>query len=146
MLINNQLTSDPTIIVNKFNEFFVNVGPNLSSKIGPSNADIKDFLQPSVSNSIVMHPTDKVEVRNIIKELKDKSSPGLDCIPNSVIKFAVDFIAAALSNIINSSLIHGYFPDRLKMAKVIPVYKSGDSSLLTNYRPIYILNFFLQNI
>ena len=66
LLINNQLTSDPTIIVNKFNEFFVNVGPNLSSKIGPSNADIKDFLQPSVSNSIVMHPTDKFEVMKII--------------------------------------------------------------------------------
>lgn len=41
--------------------------------------------------------------------------------------------------IFNLSLKNGVFPDRLKLARVIPVFKSGDDSNLSNYRPISIL-------
>ena len=34
---------------------------------------------------------------------------------------------------------NGIFPDSLKIAKVTPVYKSGDNSSLSNYRPISVL-------
>ena len=40
------------------------------------------------------------------------------------------------------SIETGVFPDSLKLAKVIPIYKPGDKTLLSNYRPISILNSF----
>ncbi|MFZ2538156.1 MAG: reverse transcriptase family protein, partial [Oscillospiraceae bacterium] len=48
-------------------------------------------------------------------------------------------LASILSHINNQSLIEGVFPNQLKIAKVVPVFKSGDSKLVSNYRPISIL-------
>ena len=42
----------------------------------------------------------------------------------------------------NKSIADGVFPNSLKLAKVIPIYKSEDRSLISNYRPISILLFF----
>ena len=44
-----------------------------------------------------------------------------------------------LTIIINQSLATGIFPDPLKIAKVIPLYKKGNRTLRDNYRPISIL-------
>ena len=44
--------------------------------------------------------------------------------------------------LINQSIIEGVFPDELKLAKVIPVYKAGSSMELSKYKPISVLNFF----
>ena len=49
------------------------------------------------------------------------------------IKKSFDLIAQPLANIINQSLYTGIFPEKLKIAKVIPVYKSGEQDSLTNY-------------
>ena len=47
-----------------------------------------------------------------------------------------------LTHLINKSIHQGIFPDDLKIAKVFPVYKSGDKSNISNYRPISVLSFF----
>ena len=48
-------------------------------------------------------------------------------------------IVKPLTFIINQSLKTGTFPDRLKVARVRPLFKNGDNQLITNYRPISIL-------
>ena len=48
-------------------------------------------------------------------------------------------IAQPLVTIINTSLSASVFPESLKIAKVIPVFKADDSTLSSNYRPISIL-------
>ena len=57
-----------------------------------------------------------------------------------VIKHSFHLISAPLANIINLSLQKGIFPDKLKISKVIPIYKADDPSHFTNYRPIYMLS------
>ena len=47
-----------------------------------------------------------------------------------------------MSYIINLSFSNGTFPDKLKIAKVVPLYKGGDKSVAKNYRPISILPIF----
>ena len=42
-------------------------------------------------------------------------------------------------NIFNLSLNTGIFPDRMKVAKVIPIFKKGKKSSISNYRPISVL-------
>ena len=55
-----------------------------------------------------------------------------------VIKHSFHLISASLANI-NISLLRGTFPDKLKIGKVIPIYKTEDPSLFVNYRPISLL-------
>ena len=40
------------------------------------------------------------------------------------------------------SLRSGVFPSELKLAKVVPIFKAGDTSAINNYRPISVLSFF----
>jgi len=54
----------------------------------------------------------------------------------------VNKVAGPLAHIINLSLENGIFPSDLKLAKVIPIFKSGDQSSLNNYRPISLLSSF----
>ena len=44
------------------------------------------------------------------------------------------------------SLMEGVFPFEIKLAKVVPIFKAGESDKVTNYRPISVLSFFLPKI
>ena len=56
-----------------------------------------------------------------------------------VIKNTFEIISQPLIQIINLSLLNGYFPNKLKIAKVIPIYKADSPEFFTNYRPISLL-------
>ena len=71
--------------------------------------------------------------------LNSYKSPGYDNIPVYFLRSVAEILAYALSILANHSFELGYFPNCLKTAKIIPLYKSGDKSLPTNYRPISIL-------
>jgi len=49
-------------------------------------------------------------------------------------------VSSVLADIFNLSLTQGVFPDQLKIAKVIPIFKAGDKLKVSNYRPISILS------
>ena len=73
------------------------------------------------------------------KNLASKNSSGHDGISARFIKRMLDTITPSLTHIINQSLSTGIFPDRLKIPKVIPLFKKGDEHILDNYRPISLL-------
>jgi hypothetical protein len=82
------------------------------------------------------------EIENIIKFRKPKNSSGYDGIPTKLIKIISSFISSPLTHICNKSLSSGIFPDHLKYAEVKPLFKKGDKSKISNYRPISILSSF----
>ena len=84
--------------------------------------------------------TNPDKVAKIIGNLKPKVSAGYDNLSSKLLKDLKDIISRPLSIIINQSLCCGIFPSKLKLAKVIPLYKKGDSSLFGNYRPISLLS------
>ncbi|XP_065651293.1 uncharacterized protein LOC136079482 [Hydra vulgaris] len=79
------------------------------------------------------------ELWNAFETIQSRKSSGLDDIDSKVVKNVYDVIEYPLMYIFNLSLKNGVFPDRLKLARVVPVFKSGDDSTLSNYRPISIL-------
>ena len=81
------------------------------------------------------------EIWNVIAQLKN-SAAGHDSLPGSIIKQCADKYIVPLSHIINLSITKGYFPEEFKLAKVLPIFKSGDKQNVQNYRPISILSFF----
>ena len=82
------------------------------------------------------------EVEKVAKGLKNKLSAGIDEIPDYVVKQCIKLLKKPLANIYNASLESGIFPDQLKIAKVVPVYKKGDKKDVQNYRPIALLSAF----
>ena len=88
------------------------------------------------------NPTDPVEIFDIISNLKKTDSLGHDSIPLKLIQFCKLEFSKILSNLNNSAMLDGIFPDNQKVAKITPVFKAGDSYSVTNYRPISILTIF----
>jgi hypothetical protein len=88
-----------------------------------------------------LQPVDAVELGNTILQLKNKS-PGWDGICADPVKAACDCLVEPLLHIVNLSFIHGTFPDDLKVAQVVPLYKKGSPMELGNYRPISLLPLF----
>ena len=77
--------------------------------------------------------------KNNDKNLASKNCSGHDGISAYFIKRMLDTITSSLTHIINQSLSTGIFPDRLKIANVILLFKKGDEHILDNYRPISLL-------
>ena len=60
----------------------------------------------------------------------------LDCIPIFIYKLISHHISPIICDIFNSCITLGMFPNLLKLAKIIPLFKSKTSKLIKNYRPI----------
>ena len=71
--------------------------------------------------------------------MKSKNSKGIDNISTKIIKNIKNEIALPITNLVNKMINDGLFPDKLKIAKIIPIYKKNDLHLFENYRPISIL-------
>ena len=127
-------------VANKFCKYFTNIGPNLADKIAPASKSFQDFINsvPSDSLSSFTYVT-AGELKTMTTGFKDGKAPGADNIPISIVKRTLDLISDPLLSIINLSLSSGVFPDRLKISKIIPIFKSDNASLAQNYRPISIL-------
>ena len=78
------------------------------------------------------------EVKQIILSLKNSAS-GYDDISPMLLKTSINHISVPLSHICNLSLTEGVFPNDLKLANVVPLFKADDSMLFNNYRPVSIL-------
>ena len=116
-----QIAGDKNIADN-FNEYFTQIGPSLANSIDISNkATFDTYLKKPNSSSFQFEYTDVPSVQKIIKNLKPKSSAGHDNISSKLLRQVGDIVAYPLSIIINQSLCTGIFPNRLKLAKVIPL-------------------------
>ena len=138
MLSDGSVTDDKQTIAEKFNEFFVNVGPNLAKKIHEQKQNPLDFLKNMISNIIYLSPVTPSEVISIMGSCKD-SSPGFDDIKISPLRCVFQHIANPLSYICNLFLTHGVFPETLKTANVIPLFKKDNQMFFNNYRPVSLL-------
>jgi hypothetical protein len=138
-VINGENTTNCKDIANAFNHFYTGIGKSLSEKIPSTNTDpITNMASICVQNSLYLTPTDENEVLRIISNIKT-TSVGWDDIHSKVVKSSFYSYSKVLVHLINMSLEQGIFPDEMKCARVIPLYKSGDSKLINNYRPVSIL-------
>ena len=128
-------------IAEEFNIFFTNIGPKLATKITPTQNSFEDYLT-NFDKSIDSTELSFEEFKTAFKNLKRNKASGADDLNCNIIIDAYDYIKVPLFKIFQSSLREGIFPDALKIAKVTPIFKSGDTTSLGNYRPISVLPIF----
>lgn len=146
----NKLVDEATIyendstIANKLNQYFTGIGPKLATAFNTIEPDshtasctfehAEPFRLLEVEKSVVL-----LEMRN----LNERKAAGMDEIPAKVILAGREFLFEPFTYIINLSIRNAKIPDKMKIARVIPIYKN--KGLLTdcnNYRPISILPIF----
>ena len=79
------------------------------------------------------------EVCSVIDSLRSNKSYGCDDISPDLIKLCAEPLLSALTQLFSQCLIHSSIPNTWKFHKIIPIYKKGDHSHVTNYRPISLL-------
>ena len=137
--VDGESFEDPPTLANVFNDYFAGVGQNLASTIPDSSKHFTYFLNNHNPHSIYFTPTDDKELADIISGLKNKISSGCDGISNVLLKRTLTEIVKPLTYIFNLSISTGVVPSSLKLARVIPVFKKGENTVLGNYRPISLL-------
>ena len=112
--VNGNLTNDPAVIANTFNDFFVSVAGNVAKGIPRTRKSPMDYLGTRNEYSFFMTPVIPMAVSDII---------GPNSIPTKLLKILSLHICSPLSHIINDSFQSGTFPEKLQLAKVIPLFK-----------------------
>ena len=135
---NGNIIDDGSEISNRFNKFFVHVGESLASVIPQSSKVPCDYLKHDIVNKLYLDPVTDDEVERIIHHFKE-SAAGWDELKPTVVKSIRKCIISPLAHICNLSFATGIFPDELKIANVVPIFKSGDEMVFSNYRPVSVL-------
>ena len=128
------------LLLKHFNEHFVRIGQTLINKfnVDHDNAYLS-YSKHSCPSSLYLYPTTPAEIFRHINLLKINKANGHDDIPPYFLQNAVNTLALPLSSILNQFLLLGIFSDKLKIAKVVSVYKNVCSDQLGNYIPISLL-------
>ena len=126
-------------IAEQFNKYFSTVGSNQAAQIATQTSSAPPPPISANEQSLFLTPTHEYEIQQLITRLKNKPSSGYDYITALHLKQMAPFIITPLTILFNRCLTEGEFPKRLKHAKIIPIHKKQDTSLLSNYRPISLL-------
>ena len=128
-----------------FNIYFSNIAHNLTQKSETTqrvnNLNLQyNFNLDKQGPGFSFREVSYMEVRDIIKNLKNKSTKDCYGLSTMLLKIVGNLIVYPLTKLINMSITSGHFPDMLKTALVIPIYKNkGDRSDMGSYRPISLL-------
>ena len=145
---NELITEDGEILASSneiaegLNEHFANIGPKMAELISPVNDSIRMPCNKSCKNSFFLTPSTSYEIINVIDSLSTKKATRSKDLETKFLKLSKFIIAPILSKLINMCFETGVLPNCLKIAEVVPIFKKGDRSKVTNCRPISLLSQF----
>lgn len=126
--------SDETDKANLLNDFFRD-----QTLLDDRNARVPDVevYVENILSTLVISP---FEIESVMKSLSLGKAVGSDDINNRILRELAHELSYPLSSLINQSLQLGLFPDTWKDALVCPIFKGGESTSVSNYRPISLLS------
>ena len=126
LILSNRNIFDQKNIVNSFNEYFANVVPKLTSEIPQSQRSFEMYLKGFESfNEEVILSDEKL--KTAFFSLKIGKSPGFDEVNYDIVKQNSKSLLVPLKCIFDFSLKSGIFPQKMKIARATPFFKSGDT-------------------
>ena len=143
----NNLVNDPKkvaqLLNDKFSTIAIDIGKdsayNENHKDHPSYGLIDNLTQTLDVTVFDFKKVDVSDVYKIMKNLNPSKATGYDGIPPKTLKCSSQTMAPVICNVINKMFEQCLFPDPLKKAVVMPIYKAKSRLLWSNYRPISVL-------
>ena len=141
IMSNNLTLYKSKAIANEMAEYFATVGETYANKIQTPHTPIGNYINkiPMCKQSIFLSPTTQTEIMNLINDLPNKQSSGHDSISNNLLKKLASSLVGPLEILFSKSITEGIVPDLMKVADVVPLYKSKSKKYVSNYRPISLL-------
>ena len=126
--INGTEVTEQKLIAEEFNKYFSTIGAELAGNFNSDYTDHKLYLQNKVENSFFLHSATELEIITEIDKLNYKKLPGYDDISVKYLQAAKQLVSKPLMLIFNKAITTGHYPDSLKIAKVVPIFKKGDNT------------------
>jgi endonuclease/exonuclease/phosphatase family metal-dependent hydrolase len=123
----NELIQTKSITIEQWESYFkelYNDNSEKSTKTLPTNEKVE---------------ITETETARAIKKLKNRKSPGIDNIPNELIKYAGTSLATEINRLFNKILETTSIPNEWRTSVTIPIFKKGQKFLPENYRGISLL-------
>ena len=140
VVINGFDCTDKKQIADSFNSFFVSVGEQNNANIERHRkSHFRNYLTDQVETQFTFRSISNSGSVRMIKNVKLSNTKGHDGISSDLLKLMGNAISKSITLIINQSLRTDIIPDKLKIAKVIPIFKKDSKKLIKNYRSIYVL-------
>ncbi len=135
-MFNKQIIFDPHLISQAFNQHFSSICVSQ-----PNNFHNTAYSHNPVctTSSFSFSPILPIDVLHAIRELKLNSSAGPDGLDAKFLALAADVLMYPLAELLNLSLFTCSIPSIWKCARVTPLFKAGDPTDMSNYRPISII-------
>ena len=129
-------------MANKFNKFFSSIGANVGKSVDAVDKSPLDYIDVSYPDSFFLSPVTSEEIVIEINNLNNSKSTGPYSIPEKLLKTLHANLCKPLEILYNCSFNTGIVPNKLKLAKIIPLFKAGCQTCINNYRPIALLSVF----
>jgi hypothetical protein len=133
-------------IANFFNKFFTTIADEISNDVHPTDRP-PDVVNPVNNDNVPLFQSSNIPVTNFeilttFTALNNKKSEDYTGVSMYFLKNVTLQLLQPLNHVFNLSIKNGVVPVQLKIAKIVPIFKGGDSLSVDNYRPISLLNNF----
>jgi hypothetical protein len=142
--VNGEEITDPKVLANCFNTFFTTIASDISDEVHPTvrPPEWPDNGPDMPVFDLCSNPVTNFELLTTVNELNSKKSEDYSGISMFFIKNLTLQLIKPLVHVINLSFKNGIVPNQMKIAKVVPIFKGGDTLSMDNYRPISLLSNF----
>ena len=122
----NALVTDPTDVSNSFNKYYSSVAENILNKRNFSgDGNFMKYMPEPLPNSLFLEKVYADQVEKLIKSFDKNKGTGPFSILPKIMNLICESIAMHISKIANLSFLTGVYPEKLKVAKVVTIYKCG---------------------
>ena len=144
------LITDPQKNAENCNAYFASIGRETNNSVGSPTWNSLHYLQKHANrnqDSLLFCDVTQQDIVEACRKFSPKTSTDAAGFQQNIILSDIGILAPVLAHLVNCSQKSGIFPERGKIARVIPVYKGkGSKQLFENYRPISLLPIFSKII
>jgi hypothetical protein len=130
---NGEITQEPKEIADTLNQCFQDVF------VTENDGEVPFFETRAASHKFVDLDPNEITYEMVVKklrELDDKKACGVDKLHPILLKNCADAFTVPLTLIFRASLATSQIPTQFRSANVTPLFKKGDKTVPSNYRPV----------